>query len=622
MQKVLIGIIVAAILLTIPSIYERVQVEESNKTVETIVPYKYIYDWMIQDPELEQERIFNQLQESGVDTISLEFETLNSLHNKGELTIINVAAMNELLIFNQMDPLSYPFNKKGLFVYTNGDSSLDELITSLFEEVRQVTVQGVDYTFLFGEPADIKQIPLGYNQEVVDAVLDAGLQLVPRIANWTRPEDTERMVEELLELKQPGVEKVLFSGNEVPFFSEPALVKDFSNRLDEAGYAIFSVEFAQMNGLPTIAYTTDMDVVRLHSQNLTEDNASDIADKFARGAQERNIRAFFVNAPIVEYEKAEAAFAELNNEIDAQLPASFERGPSELYETFTIPLWQIAIGLIGSIAFLAWAAQTVFGSRKLTYIAIGGLVLLALAYLVTDMTLILKIFALGLAVTTPVAAVLLKKNTESKYYLIASYFKAVGVTLVGIWLIVVLLNGSAFILGIDAFRGVKLVYILPILFLVLYALWGNMEKFIKSKVVYWHIFVVALAGAIVYFYLGRSGNTGSVLPYEVEFRMFLEELLYVRPRTKEFLIGLPIFVLALEMAKKYRTVSYYLLVPAVIGFLSMVNTFTHFHIPLSISLLRTGYSVVLGLLIGLILVFVYRWVIRKITDELNRRAQA
>ena len=90
-------------ILTIPSIYERVQVEESNKTVETIVPYKYIMDWMLKDPELDQGRILSQLQEYGIDTISMEPDTLSTLQQKGELTVISVPRMSELLIFNQMD---------------------------------------------------------------------------------------------------------------------------------------------------------------------------------------------------------------------------------------------------------------------------------------------------------------------------------------------------------------------------------------------------------------------------------------------------------------------------------------------------------------------------------------
>ncbi|PKH09078.1 DUF5693 family protein [Planomicrobium sp. MB-3u-38] len=621
MQKVLIGIILAAMILTIPSIYNRVQVEESNKTVETIVPYKYIMDWMIKDPELDQERILSQLQDYGIDTISMEPDTLSTLRKKGDVTVISVSTMNELLIFNKMKPLMHPFDKEGIFIHANQESSFEELTKNVFEDTRQITVEDVDYTFVPGEVEKTFDVPVGYDSDVVEAVMDAGMEVVPRIGDYKNTADTERMAEELLELKQPGIEKVLFMGNESPFYSEPEKLKEFSSRLSDAGYSIFSTEFAAPKGFQTAAYTMDMDVIRLHSQGLAKGNAFDIADKFTRGAKERNIRAFFINPNFDEYAEAKEEFEKLNNEIEAQLPSAFERGSSGTYDEIGVPLWQIALGLIGSIAFLAWAAQTVFGNRKLTLAAVAVLTLLALIYLVTDMTIILKVFALGLAVTTPVFAVLLKKNTESKYYLLSSYFKAVGITLIGIWLIVVLLNGNAFILGVDAFRGVKLVYFLPIVFLVLYALWGNMEKIMKANVTYGHLIVMGLVGAIVFFYLSRTGNEGSVLPYELEFRMFLEDLLYVRPRTKEFLIGLPIFLLALEVAKKYRTMSYYLLIPAVIGFLSMVNTFTHFHIPLSISLLRTGYSVVLGLLIGLILVFLYRWASQKIITELNRRWQ-
>ncbi|RLQ86738.1 DUF5693 family protein [Planomicrobium sp. Y74] len=621
MQKVLIGIILAAIILTIPSIYNRVQVEESNKTVETIVPYKYIMDWTIQDPELDEERILSQLQESGIDTISLTPDTLRTLQQKGNITILDVATMNELLIFNKMEPLMHPFNKEGVFIYTDRNSSFDDLTRNVFEDTRQITVGDVDYTYVPGKTGDIFGTPFGYDQDVIDAVLGTGMEVVLRIGDSPNTEDTERLANELIELKQPGIEKVLFSGQQLPFYAEPGKLKEFSTRLAEAGYSIFSIEFTDMKGFQTAAYTMDMDVIRLHSQILSKDNVFDIADKFTRGAKERNIRAFFVNAPISEYEEAQAAFRGLNNEINAQLPVSFERGPSKLFETFTIPLWQIAIGLIGSIAFLAWAAQAIFGNRKLTIAAIIGLSLVAIAYLVTEMTLILKFMALGLAVTTPVFAVLLKKNMESKYYLFASYFKAVGITLIGIWLIVVLLNGSPFILGLDMFRGVTLVYVLPITFMLLYALWGNLRHLLKSHVIYWQVILLVTITGVGMFYLGRTGNEGTPIPYELELRMFLEDLLYVRPRTKEFLIGLPIFVLALHVARTYKTASYFLLIPAVIGFLSMVNTFTHFHIPLSISLLRTGYSVVFGLLIGLVLVFLYKWIGKKLIEKLNRRWQ-
>lgn len=621
MQKVLIGIVLAAILLTIPSIYERVQVEEANKTVETILPYKYIKDWIFKDPSLDHQQILADMKESGIDSISMEPDNLRTLQQKGQLTMISVPSMNQLLIFNQMEPLRHPFDKEGLFIVLHTDSTFEELTGDIFEDTRRITVEGVDYIFVPGFADDISNVPVGYDPEVVATVLDSGMELVPRIGDSKNPEATKRMLEELLDLKQPGVEKILFSGTAVPLSGEPEELKEYSSRLKEAGYSIFHIEFTDMAGFNTAAYTMDLNVVRLHSQALTEENTVDIVDKYVRGAKERNIRTFFVNANIEYYEEAQPAFAEMNNEIEAKLPSSFDRGSAVLFDSIPVPLWQIAMGLIGTIAFLALAAQTVFGNRKLTLAAVAGLSLLAILYLITDMTIILKAFALALAVTTPVFALLLKKDPESKYYLIASYFKAVGVTLVGIWLIVVLLNGNAFILGMDEFRGVKLVYVLPIAFIALYAIWGGIKKFLKSKVIYWHTVLLGVLAVVGIFYLGRSGNEGVAIPFELEARILLEQILYVRPRTKEFLIGLPIFVLALYIAKNYPKASLFLLIPASIGFLSMVNTFTHFHIPLSISLLRTGYSVIFGLLIGLILVFLYKWIGQRIITEAIRRWQ-
>ncbi|QDY44861.1 hypothetical protein FK545_03000 [Planococcus glaciei] len=205
--------------------------------------------------------------------------------------------------------------------------------------------------------------------------------------------------------------------------------------------------------------------------------------------------------------------------------------------------------------------------------------------------------------------------------MLIEYAKAVAVTLVGIWFIVVLLNGNQFLLGIDSFRGVKLVYILPMAFIALYAIWGNFKFLLNMNVKYWHMLIFALIAVLGLYYISRTGNTGSVSAIELQVRQALEQILYVRPRTKEFLIGFPLFVVALYVAKRNVKASYFLLVPAVIGFLSMVNTFTHLHIPLSISLLRSVYSIILGFIIGGALILLYKWIGTRIVDQIKARWQ-
>ena len=135
---------------------------------------------------------------------------------------------------------------------------------------------------------------------------------------------------------------------------------------------------------------------------------------------------------------------------------------------------------------------------------------------------------------------------------------------------------------------------------------------------YWHLVLFAIVAGIGAFYISRTGNFGPVSNLELTFRQLQEDILYVRPRTKEFLIGFPFFVLALYVMGVNRKWGMIFLIPGVIGFLSIVNTFTHLHIPIGISLLRTVYSVVLGFVIGLVFILIYKVVSHYFSKSENK----
>lgn len=106
-------------------------------------------------------------------------------------------------------------------------------------------------------------------------------------------------------------------------------------------------------------------------------------------------------------------------------------------------------------------------------------------------------------------------------------------------------------------------------------------------------------GAVMAYLLARTGNSDMVLPYEGELRRLLSDLFGVRPRTKEWLIGYPLLMLAACMLARRRNSGVWLLPIGAIGLCSMVNTFTHLHSPLSISLTRSWTGVLLGGAIGI-----------------------
>ena len=116
------------------------------------------------------------------------------------------------------------------------------------------------------------------------------------------------------------------------------------------------------------------------------------------------------------------------------------------------------------------------------------------------------------------------------------------------------------------------------------------------------LITIGVAGLVATIYILRTDNFVLPVPnFELVLREELERILYVRPRLKEFLFGHPVLFLTLRTKRKHPL----LFAAAVVGQLSLVNTFTHIHTPIIISLLRSFYGLVLGCLIGYILWVIY-----------------
>lgn len=143
-------------------------------------------------------------------------------------------------------------------------------------------------------------------------------------------------------------------------------------------------------------------------------------------------------------------------------------------------------------------------------------------------------------------------------------------------------------------------------------------KLANIEVRYWHLIVVVVIAAVGAFYITRTGNGGTASALELSIRQWLEDVLYARPRTKEVLIGFPMFVLALYVMGINKKIGSILLIPAVIGFLSIMNTFTHLHISLDVSLLRTFYSIVFGFVVGVVFIGVYNVLAKLVKKAIAR----
>ncbi len=179
-----------------------------------------------------------------------------------------------------------------------------------------------------------------------------------------------------------------------------------------------------------------------------------------------------------------------------------------------------------------------------------------------------------------------------------------------------MIGDTPYMLKVETFTGVKLAQLGPFILLGLFlclrrgrGLVGETRAALETAIKAWHLLLLAAGAGALLVYLGRGGDIPFIPVTEVELalRRYLEILLEARPRFKEFLIGHPgLFLGAALAVSGVRGGKVLGLLLALLGQVSVFNTFMHLHSPVLISLLRTGYGVLLGLPLGLVLYFAAR----------------
>ena len=211
------------------------------------------------------------------------------------------------------------------------------------------------------------------------------------------------------------------------------------------------------------------------------------------------------------------------------------------------------------------------------------------------------------------------KPTQCLSLAVRSLLYASSITALGIALVIGLLATRPFMVRANQFLGIKAQHSIPLLIIAFVALAGESAlrsgtwaaygkrlqaraKILLSEPVR---FGLLLGGVFALFaflvIVERTGNDSSVGASggEMKFRAILDTLLVARPRTKEFLVGHPAFILAIAWAWRGRRK---LVLPAFvagsIGQVSLLNTFCHIHTPLIISLWRDGLGLLIGTALG------------------------
>lgn len=621
------------LIISSPGIMMRWSAEQSNDVYEIMMPYEEIQT-IDTESDATLDEILYSLKDAGLTTVSLLPLSLELLERQNVLSIYEESELAKQLHFTPFKD-AVDIENEGYYISIPEEESYQNLIIENIQP-EIVEIAGESFYFLPSTNENYDLVtPLGYDKTAIENIKSHGLNYSFKVENTDNKIVHEKIIHELLSYKDDAAHGLLSVGQEFLGYNQE-LGLEWLDQLYQSGYYFYTIEQHRPKGEYTIAKSTDFNLVRLHSIDVNKQmnlTLNESIDRTTRAVKERNIRTIFYHIRMTgnANDNLQEAIDYLEG-VHERMPTHFTPGNPKLFDDITVSAWMMALVLLAGILF-TYKTSELLKWMPLRIVAVALMSALAIAYFFLNKILILQVFALIIAVVTPTYAVIkTAKGTTRIVDLFIQYAKAIGISTIGIMIVIGLLNGNGFITGFEVFKGVKLVYIFPILGVLLFVVaeinllsdknlktsLSNTLTLLNKEVKYWHILLMLLIAGVGLFYITRTGNSGSVSDLELAFRQWLENTLYVRPRTKEFLIGFPLFVLALYVMginKKWGSI---MLVPGVIGFLSTVNTFTHLHIPISVSILRTFYSVTLGFIMGLVLILLFRFVYQFISKVTAR----
>lgn len=629
-RKVGWGIVILALFAALPLIQQRAQLEISTDTVDLVFDYEDMQriSYLAYDQREARQTMLAQLKESGITSMAVYETSLRQLKRNGHLDYY-IRANSTIIVFTdaqrQADLTPLLYRSFGAWNFRSFETTTGQKGLELLLPIAKTETQ-----------------PLGFSPYILNEVRDAGLQIVARITpkRVYNQQEMDLILEELSEAY--GVRWILFDGLEVAGF--PDKVASMAEIMKKYSMGSVNIEFTKQAGIPRLSATLDYNTVRLHSiknEEMSTYTLNRIVDRFVLAAHERNIRMlFFRPAMKMETNPTLATGVPLPgsidmgktldsiNQISAKLQTDgFNTGSAEkfVYQDAAWKAFAVLIVALGGIALIALTAYELLyilpetkWANPLSLLLLAAMVgLLGLSWLVGRDALMLKLIALGAGVSGATLGIIkavqyLSEHLHTEQPIrksVISFGIASLHSLIGATIIIGILHHIRYSLYLDQFAGVKALHVLPMLGVGLFLFFFTrlpVWKVLNAPIRVYHSIAVAVVGMIGVYYVMRTGNEGAISGLELTLRGLLDETLGVRPRTKEFLLGHPLFIVAAYVfirTKKFP----YLFLGAVIGQLSIVSTFTHIHTPLWISVWRVALGLGIGLGLGVLTVLTIKY---------------
>lgn len=474
-------------------------------------------------------------------------------------------------------------------------------------------------------PLTVRQLrlrSLGFDGAAIAAMAKQGFRL------WLRPENAPGLTAEQLNRlvglwveTLPPVEGVIFGGPLNEALGYPEELEATARLLEERRWKLGYIELpdrSQQAGIEFLVRALPGQTARVmavspaHQQKLSPYR---VLGMYSLGARERNLRVLYIRPFDVP------GRPELDEEFVFSLAEQVKpEGPAATFAAgVAAPPWALVLlhavggGALGGLLWLSLGGR--LGPRGMAFWL--GLPLLGFGLLggLGKPVLFRQLLALCLSVAGPTLAFLLwvypaleetkpRASLGTGLRLLALCSGASFLT--GLW-VAALLPDTTFLLGLDRFRGVKLLTLgTPLLIVVCFLVkryslpqwWAGMTASVKV----YQAAAVAVLLAVLGLLLLRTGNEAGAAASEGEryLRVFLDQMLGVRPRFKEFLLAHPALLCApLGASLGGFGASLPLVLLAAVGQAGIVDTFAHLHTPLTVTLIRVWLGVFLGGLFGM-----------------------
>ncbi|MBQ7503600.1 hypothetical protein IJT93_12975 [bacterium] len=645
--RLLIVFALFALLISVPVLIQRVRSEAANNSAETVFDYASLKDYARANG-LTLEAVLARCRDSGIAGIAVEELGRDSLALDGKA---RTATYFEILDLKDQGLLPKGLKPDPMCSYYLAENSKiagqicrGALFSLGQDRARVLPDDSGRLVELKCDPRALVNLGLGIPLDVVENLHKKGFKVW--IRPWNSANLTRESLKELMELygrlnRENKIEGIIFGGIRNEVYGYPNDIPYIAELFKNTGLELGVIELApkaQQKGIIKLAKLLNDHAVRVmavSSAHQSKLEPETVVSMFSLGIRERGMRVVYCRPYFdgVEKRSVEEVNRDYLQKLHEEIVPYFHGAASGYPEDDGLLHFKPGLNWPCMFLLLILLAEYFIVGLTAKLLHCGAKVQLEIqcafiaSFLAAPVLIGGKFWAFYLtasfwAITVlPIAGFVLAmpiweraERNRGLWTSLKDGLLVLGVTAAFSWvgglIASALLSDINFMLSLNVFRGVKFHSLLVpsavfLIWLVMQHKRGGLSgvwHFLNIRVRVWHVllFTVLLAGAA--FYVVRTGNMGGdlvVSDSERLFRTWLDSVLGVRPRFKEFLLGNPaLMLLPLLVSLRWRPLVPFAVIAGAVGMASLSDTYAHIHTPLLISVHRSFNGLVIGCIIG------------------------